>query len=139
MKAFEVYLRVASTTLLPAEISARVGVPADEAIPIGTLRRPHAPAYRHSVWKRRAVGSGDGRPEDFEASVVAWGMEFAAKVGSLVAAGEAEVSLMIVQRVDDLGDPLQKGIFLSPELVQWMATAGASLDVDQYFFRDFEG
>jgi hypothetical protein len=136
VSAFEVYLRIASTTLTPAEISGRLGVPADEAVPIGTVRRPHAPAYRYSIWKRRAVAAGDGRAEDFEASVLGWGLEFAEKVGSL--AGEAEILLTIVQRIDDLGDPLQKGIFLSPELVQWMAAANASLDVDQYVFHDCE-
>lgn len=139
VSAFEVYLRVASTALLPEEISDRLGVPADEAIPVGTRRRPHAPPYRYSVWKRRAVATGDGRPEDFEASILGWGLEFAEKVGSLVTAGEAEVFLVIVQRIDDLGDPMQKGIYLSPELIHWMATARASLDVDQYVFHDCEG
>ncbi|MEV6282621.1 DUF4279 domain-containing protein [Kribbella sp. NPDC051770] len=134
MRAFEVYLRVASTSLLPEEITGRVGVPADEVVAKGTQRRPHAPAYRHSVWKRRAVSTGDGRAEDFEDSILGWGLDFAEAVGSLVAAGQAEAFLVIVQRIDDLDDPLEKGIFLSPELIRWMAAARASLDIDQYVF-----
>ncbi|PJI85725.1 hypothetical protein CLV34_2916 [Luteimicrobium subarcticum] len=78
----------------------------------------------------------DARPEDFEPVILAWGPEFARALGSLVTAGDAFVALELVQEIRDLDSSREKGIFLSPELLAWLATSHASLDIDQYIFHD---
>ena len=135
MTAFQMYLRLVSETLLPQDITDRLGVPADESYGIGSRRRPETPPRKHSLWVRRA---GDGRPEDIEPAVLDWGMDFARAVGTLTASTDVVASLVIVQRVTDVDDPLQKGVFLSATLLSWLAAAGASLDIDQYVLHDCE-
>jgi hypothetical protein len=68
--------------------------------------------------------------------VVGWGPDFAVVLGRLVDSGEAVVSLVIVQRIRDPDDPQQKGIFLGADLLAWMSTARASLDIDQYVYHE---
>lgn len=59
-----------------------------------------------------------------------------AVLGRLADSGEAVVSLEIVQEIRDLDDPQQKGIFLGVDLLAWMSTARASLDIDQYVYHE---
>ncbi len=68
--------------------------------------------------------------------VVGWGLDLAEALGRLAASGEADVYLEIVQEVNDIEDPQQRGIFLGPDLMAWPATAGANLDIDQYVYHE---
>lgn len=131
------YLRVVSESLQPEEISVRLGAEPDEATAIGSRRRPQSPPRRHATWIRHVpAAGGSGRPEDLEPVVLGWGPEFAAALGRLAGSADADVSLVVVQKVTDPEDPRQKGIFLSAALLAWLTQAGASLDIDQYVYHD---
>ncbi|MGW4607140.1 DUF4279 domain-containing protein [Streptomyces lannensis] len=131
------YLRVVSQSLQPEEISKRLGAEPDESTSIGSRKRPQSPPRSHATWIRR-VGAAEGcaRPEDLESVVVGWGLDFAGSLGRLAESEEAVVSLEIVQEIRDLDDPQQKGIFLGADLLAWMGTARASLDIDQYIYHE---
>ncbi|MEK8144892.1 hypothetical protein NKH18_35260 [Streptomyces sp. M10(2022)] len=66
------------------------------------------------------------------------GDPFAHALGALVADGEAEVSLVMVQQIEDLDDGMAKGIILGTELVAWLAAARAYVDIDQYIYHECE-
>ncbi|MFJ9961816.1 DUF4279 domain-containing protein [Streptomyces avermitilis] len=137
MSAFRMYLRVVSESLQPEEISARLGTGPDEATAIGSRRRPQSPPRAHATWIRHVLAAGGpGRPEDLEPVVLGWGPEFAAALGRLAGSGDADVSLVVVQKLTDPEDPQQKGIFLGAALLAWLAEARASLDIDQYVYLD---
>ncbi|MFC9972692.1 DUF4279 domain-containing protein [Spirillospora sp. NPDC127200] len=134
------YLRLVSETLPVAEISERLGADPDQAWERGSRRRPEAPPRDHTLWARHAeVPESDPRPEHLEPVVLGWGGDFARAVGELVAAGDAAASLEIVQEIRDIDDHLAKGIFLRPEMLEWLATARASLDIDQYIYHECPG
>ncbi|MFF9087522.1 DUF4279 domain-containing protein [Streptomyces sp. NPDC014991] len=140
MSAFRMYLRVVSESLQPQEISARLGTGPDESTAIGSRRRPQSPPRPHATWIRHAAAAGgSARPEDLEPVVLGWGPEFAAALGRLARSGDADVSLVLVQEITDPDDPQQKGVFLRADLLAWLATAGASLDIDQYVYHDCAG
>ncbi|WP_245738498.1 DUF4279 domain-containing protein [Streptomyces sparsogenes] len=131
------YLRVVSKSLQPEEISNRLGVEPDESTSIGSRRHPQSPPRSHATWIRHAGETGGyARPEDLEPVVVGWGMDLANSLGRLADSGEAIVSLEIVQEIRDIDDPQQKGIFLGVDLLSWMGTARASLDIDQYVYHE---
>ncbi|WP_100350997.1 DUF4279 domain-containing protein [Luteimicrobium subarcticum] len=137
MSAFRSYLRVVSSTLDPDDISDRLASPPDEATARGSRKRPELPPRTTTTWTRNVTAPvEDARPEDFEPVILAWGPEFARALGSLVTAGDAFVALELVQEIRDLDSSREKGIFLSPELLAWLATSHASLDIDQYIFHD---
>ncbi|GAA5014816.1 DUF4279 domain-containing protein [Actinopolymorpha pittospori] len=131
------YLRVVSESLQPEEISERLGVEPDESTSIGSRKRPESRPRSHATWIRRVVAAeGCARPEDLEPVVVGWGPDLADALGRLAESGEAAVSLEIVQEIRDLNDPRQRGIFLGADLLAWMGTARASLDIDQYVYHE---
>lgn len=134
---FRMYLRVVSSTLWPEEISERLGAAPDSVIRRGTSRHPGTPPRDHSTWIREISGpAGPARPEELEHVVIGWGTPFAKALGALAGTGDIAVSLEIVQEIRHLDDPREKGIFLTADLLSWLAIAGASLDIDQYVFHD---
>ncbi|MFE6866297.1 DUF4279 domain-containing protein [Kitasatospora sp. NPDC057692] len=131
------YLRVISSTLQPEEISERLGTDPDESTSIGSRRRPESPPRPFATWIRHAKAAGPGeRPEDLEPAVLAWGLEFAGALGRLVESGDASASLEIVQQIRDIDNRQEKGIFLGVDLMAWLGTAKASLDIDQYIYHE---
>ncbi|MFC8591696.1 DUF4279 domain-containing protein [Streptomyces atroolivaceus] len=131
------YLRVVSRSLQPQDISRRLDAEPDESMPVGWRRHPQARPRSHATWIRHArTAEDDARPEDLEPVVVGWGLDLAEALGRLAASGEADVYLEIVQEVNDIEDPQQRGIFLGPDLMAWLATAGATLDIDQYVYHE---
>ncbi|MQA97895.1 MAG: DUF4279 domain-containing protein [Streptosporangiales bacterium] len=137
MSAFRIYLRVVSSRLPPEEISDRLGTEPDSAYAVGSRRRPQARPRNHTSWMRHATAPGTPeRPEDLEPVILGWGMDFASAVGDLVESGDATAMLEIVQEIRDLEDVQAKGIFLSEELITWLSTAQASIDIDQYILHD---
>lgn len=133
------YLRIVSTTLSPEDITTRLGTQPDEAYAMGSRRRPELPERGHTSWMRRATVPEPGaRPEDLEPVVLSWGRAFADAVGALADSGDADVSLVLVQSIRDLGSPAEKGIPLGAELIAWLGAARAGLDIDQYVFHDCE-
>ncbi|MER7662721.1 MULTISPECIES: DUF4279 domain-containing protein [unclassified Streptomyces] len=136
MSAFRMYVRVVSATLTPEEISDRLGAQPDEAHAVGSRRRPEHPPRAFTSWMRHAtVATPAARPEDLEPVVLGWGHEFARALGQLADAG-GDVSLVIVQRIDDHENTAAKGIFLGEPLIDWLSTAKSSLDIDQYVHHE---
>ncbi|SCF79026.1 hypothetical protein [Streptomyces sp. Ncost-T10-10d] len=110
---------------------------ADESYALGSRKHLQARPYGHTGWKRHAMAPEPGaRPEDLEPIVLSWGERFARALGALAGSGDAEVSLVLVQSVEDLDDEMSKGIVLSAGLVAWLATARAYVDIDQYIFHE---
>lgn len=137
MSAFRIYLRVVSSTLQPSEISTKLGLEPDESTSIGSRRRPESPPRQHATWIRRVeVDRDQARPEDLEPVILEWGLDFARSLGKLVESTDCFVSLEIVQQIRNLDEEKEKGIFLGGELIAWMATARASLDIDQYIYHE---
>ncbi|MEV6674291.1 hypothetical protein [Streptomyces sp. NPDC051162] len=66
-----------------------------------------------------------------EPVVLQWGDRFASALGQLSGSGEAEVSLVIVQKVRDIESGDEKGIFFGVGLITWLPRAGTALDIDQ--------
>lgn len=131
------YLRVVSQSLQPEEISQRLGAEPDESTAIGSREHPQSSPRSHATWIRH-VGAAEGRarPAELEPVVVGWGPDLAEALGRLAVSGEGDVSLEIVQEITDLDDPQQKGIALGADLLAWMGTARATLDIDQYVFHE---
>ncbi|MFD3608457.1 hypothetical protein ACFWXA_10350 [Streptomyces atroolivaceus] len=111
-------------------------------MPVGWRRHPQTRPRSPATWIRHArTAEDDARPEDLEPVVVGWGLDLAEALGRLAASGEADVYLEIFQEVNDIEvndieDPQQRGIFLGPDLMAWPATAGATLDIDQYVYHE---
>ncbi|WP_405805991.1 DUF4279 domain-containing protein [Streptomyces sp. NBC_00210] len=136
MSVFRMYVRVVSGTLTPEDITERLGVRPDEAHAVGSRRRPEHPPRAFTSWIRHAEAPvPEARPEDLEPVVLGWGPGFATALGELAGNG-AEVSLVIVQRIEDIESTAAKGIFLGPRLIEWLSSAHASLDIDQYIHHD---
>jgi len=136
---FTMYVRVISETLAPDEIDDRLGMPADESYALGSRRHPQAMPRAHNRWVRYArVPEPGARPEDLEQIVTGWGEPFARALGRLSDSGEAEVALVLVQNIEDLDDEMAVGIVLGAELISWLATARAYVDLDQHIFHECE-
>lgn len=111
-----------------------------EALGPSTRRESRfAPAPRSSIW-HHLIGEnlnvwGDGiiDPESV------YLQELADKIAALVVDDKVSASLVIAQQIDDLDDCDQTGIWFEPEVIQWMARAHLSLDIDQYIYSDSAG
>lgn len=135
--AFRMYLRLISHTIQPDEMTARLQVDPDEVAAMGSRRRPASPPRQHATWKLHAKSeSTSARTEDLELAALKWGPALAESIRKLVDSGDVDASLVIVQEIRDIDDGQQKGIALGVELLAWMATARAGLDIDQYIYHD---
>lgn len=134
---FRIYLRVVSETLSPEGISARLRVRPDSSAAKGSRTRPEYPVRASTSWTREiSDGRSNARPEELEPVVLGWGMEFAQDLGKLVLETDAVVALVVVQEFDDLEDGRSKGISMSADLINWLSTARACVDIDQYIFHE---
>jgi hypothetical protein len=101
-----------------------------------TIREYHSPIRRETVseWSLR-IAAGNGT---FAVLAAAEDALLGIEPGTrerLNAVGREEgtrSTFLIVQRATD--DPLTKGIELSPRMVAWLADAGATVSIDQYFY-----
>ncbi|WP_084628413.1 DUF4279 domain-containing protein [Amycolatopsis nigrescens] len=143
MILFRVYLGVSSSTLQPEKITRRLRVSPDsfkrlgERLPPGG---PDAPLRGHTDWVKEVFEVTDSaRFEEVGRVVVGWGMPLAEELGRL-AVDDADVSLNIVQKITDIEDPLEKGVWLSADLVRWLGVAKAAISIDQYVLHEcFDG
>lgn len=111
-----------------------------EALGPSTRRESRfAPAPRFSSWQHLIGESLKVWSDDIIDPESVHLQELAGKIAALVAVGKVSASLVIVQEIDDLDDCDQTGIWLQPEVVQWMARAHLSLDIDQYIYGDSAG
>ena len=129
---FWAYLRVTSLQLQPGEITQALGVEPDESHGIGEADPDSLGTYKWSVWSRYLV-LDDAVPwgtEALTAAIEALGGGLADRLGEL-ARTSCEVSLMVVQ---ELYEDCDSGLFLTAAAVDWLARAGARVDVDQRVF-----
>ncbi|MFD7022410.1 hypothetical protein [Promicromonospora sukumoe] len=138
------YLLVGSSTASLSELTAALGPSSDGSHSIGDLpRRPRRlPAYvkvpparpfdwskwTHRLWWRASRHAGvDG----ITRAVEALPGDLADRLRSRAGLGDA-VRLVVVQDMDGRDPHGARGFFLSTEALDWLARAGATLDIDQY-------
>jgi hypothetical protein len=131
---FWAYLRVTSLQLQSGEVSMHLGVDPDESHDVGDAN-PYREGgvYKWSKWSRHLVLNDEISmgTEGLSEAIEALGGEFADRLAELTTRS-CEVALMVVQEFDDPdGDT---GIHLTAGAIQWLARAGAYLDVDQYLW-----
>jgi len=137
---FRMYLRVVSFSLSQDEIANALNLGSDSTESTGGQRHSEGTPRAHTTWTKNIIPAGvDGRPEEFEGVVLGWGDSFSARLADLVENESAEVSLEIVQEIQDIESSREKGIFLSSNLLAWLGRAKASLDIDQYIYHDCSG
>ncbi len=137
----KVELMVASETVTPDEVAARLGVAPDRAVLRGERRTPRSPASRFNRWELDlATGSSVMRIDDACAKLAALGDQVALSLGAIVREKNVSAAMVIVQRVTDPSDPQQYGIAISAAAVCWLGIAGASISIDQYLPEiEFDG
>jgi len=104
----------------------------DSLEPAGNLRARENP--RGGFFKID-MGSSS-RLEPLLEMVVRLGDGFARRLARSSRESAGRTVISIVQLIDEPDDSMQKGIVISPELVNWAAVAGASFDIDQYVYTD---
>lgn len=129
---FRADVRIVSETHTAADITQVLGVRPDDTRAVGDARFSWSPPAGVHTWVRH-VNSGESCPrfEDLAEGIQGWGADLAHKLGTLSRQG-LEVQLSVVQDIADPNDPMEKGITMSAALIQWLAEAGASVDIDQY-------
>ncbi|MEO3812779.1 DUF4279 domain-containing protein [Sphaerisporangium sp. B11E5] len=132
---FRISLRLVSDDGDPAEVTAATGMAAGTATRAGEPSVRTGRPHKFSSW---SVPLGPGprveRPEEAFDALVSWGLPLARRFRDVCADKGWEASLVVVQEFRTPDEPLEKGISLSRELVEWLATAGAAVDVDQYIY-----
>ncbi|MBB4916124.1 hypothetical protein FHS44_003209 [Streptosporangium saharense] len=118
-------------------MSVITGITADRMFRAGERSPRTGEPHRFSSWSVE-IGPEGGfeRPEDAFDELVSWGLPMAGKFHTLHAEGRWEISLVVVQEFRDADDSMEKGISLAPEVVEWLATADAGVEVDQYVYFD---
>lgn len=129
------YIRVVGTSVPPDEVSQVLGRVADESWVMGEPRRQADGHYTFHCWVMHLGGSTEDEnyADRFSESVSELGSDLAARFACLVDR-DMGVVLEYVQRVAGENDHLAVGLSLLPEAIQWLATAKASLDIDQYLY-----
>ncbi|MEU9885613.1 DUF4279 domain-containing protein [Sphaerisporangium sp. NPDC051011] len=74
------------------------------------------------------------RPEEAFNALISWGLPLARRFHEVCAKEGWEASLDIVQEFRTPDEPLEKGISLSRQLIEWLTTAGAGIEIDQYTY-----
>lgn len=134
MSEFRASIGISSEELDPDEITRRTGLTPDRTGRRGEPPRPGVRARPFHLWVKKIVAeSSTPRVEDLEKALLAWGEDTAGVLGRLAGSSDATIWLTIVQEVDDPEDSWYRGIPLSAELIRWLATARASVGIDQYF------
>jgi len=127
------YLCVSSDAYDPGDLTRMLGSQADAIRRQGEQIAPSRPISRNNEWRRFITG--DSSVEQFEEiarRVEAWGIDFARRLGTLVRGGQASVELRVIQELNEF-EGGSKGIHLDAALIEWLAAASASVDIDQYF------
>ena len=131
-------LGVDSFTWSPDEIGRALGREPDrrrtkgEPFPYPPFTRKHRSSGWYLDVPVEVEYPGDGE-SGISASIVALGEELAQKLSALPQ-DECTVSLSIVQKVFGENDSLALGIHLRVDAMQWLVTAHADIDLDQYFY-----
>lgn len=133
---FKISLRLVSDDGNPAEVTSLTGMRPDIEARAGENSRRTGKPHKFSSWSV-SVGSESllQRPEEAFDALVSWGLPVARKFHELCSKQGWEMSLIIVQEFRDADDVTEKGISLSPEVIEWLAVAGAGVEIDQYIYR----
>jgi hypothetical protein len=74
-----------------------------------------------------------GAPEGLSAGICELGPQIGLALAK-IDRSRCVVGISVLQEVEGEDDSLSQGIHLTEGAIAWMATAGASLDIDQYFY-----
>ncbi len=130
---FSVYLAAKSRSAEPSTVTEATGLTPNECRTAGRPYGPNGAPSRSSSWVKY-IGPKDAvtRVEDVVCEVhESWGPAVAERLNGLRRHGW-EIRLVIVQRIEGEDDHMSKGIALCRESIDWLAQAGASIDIDQY-------
>lgn len=135
MPGFRASINVSSDDVDSDEITRRIGLEPDRSVRRGDVPRPGAVPRPFHLWVKKITSdSADPRFEDLETVLLAMGDWLPTALGRLAEEDPtAAVFLTIVQEVEDAEDHWHTGIVISDRLVHWLATAHASIGIDQYF------
>ncbi|WP_250214781.1 DUF4279 domain-containing protein [Acrocarpospora catenulata] len=134
---FRVYLRLVSDSGDPDSVTRAVGRTPDEVWRVGETSPRSGRPRKFSSWKvcfgpKNIVGSPDGALNE----LMSWGLPTARVIRELATEGGWEASLVVVQEFRDPDNVFEKGIVLEAELIEWLAVAGAAVDIDQYIYYE---
>ena len=128
-----VYLRVLSDELPPSALTAAIRLEPTRTREMGSKREPVSRPLPEHRWY---LDLGQTSPEvsltRLLEAVPRLGLEAARRLGELVRAGRAVAMLEVVQVVTDPEDTFQLGIWFENDTLEWLAAAGAGVDIDQY-------
>lgn len=130
-------LVVQSRNLSLDEISESMGRPPDfgyergSLSPLGKVPREATSWSLELTWPSE-VHSGT---EGLAMAIESLGLPVAERAARLAARG-CEIVLSVCQELAD--DPASVGLHLPPSAISWIATAGASVDIDQYVDTETE-
>ncbi|GAA3420320.1 DUF4279 domain-containing protein [Streptosporangium vulgare] len=132
---FKISLRLVSDDGDPAQVSAATGMVADHAVRAGDRSIKTGKLYKFSSWSA-SVGpkSGFERPEEAFEELVSWGLPTAYTFRKLKSESNWEISLVVVQEFRNTDNPMEKGVSLNTQVIEWIAAAGAGLEIDQYVY-----
>lgn len=129
------YLRVSSHVHDPEYLTRMLSLEADVTRRRGERVAENRPPSVINEWRRLvSAGNSVDRFEEIAERVQSWGLEFAQRLGELARGGQVGIELSVIQEIRDPDDAGAKGIHFDAGLIAWLATASASVDIDQYLY-----
>ena len=134
---FKAALVVQSRDLSLEEISAAMARPHDSGYERGSISPLRKVPRGWSSWETELRWPDDvhAGTEGLSTAIESLGLPTAERAGALAAQG---CEVVISVRQDLVDDPASVGLYLTPEAVSLLATAGAAVSVDQYVVSDVE-
>jgi Domain of unknown function (DUF4279) len=131
------YISVTSLILDPERVTEICGLTPDEAFHLGdnSQIRGRTKTFHHWARYLDVVEGVHLGTEGLSKALEELGVE-SAKRFKLVSEAGGEVTCAFVQKVHGDTDFWATGIHLSASALEWLATAQAELDIDQYFSVD---
>ena len=129
------YLNIASDDLDPDRITEMLGRSPDRTWRRRSPVRPMPSVHDRHSWALDLAAPGIDHfgLQELSAAITGLGDDFAARCMEL-RKHSATVTLQVVQEVTGDEDHESQGIHLTHDALVWLATAGAEVDIDQYFF-----
>jgi hypothetical protein len=124
-------LVVQSLALTLAEVSEAMGQQPDEGYDKGSLAAVRQAPRNWTLWSMELAWphTAHGGTEGLSSAIESLGQPLAERAAKLASQG-CDVLVSIHQEVT--GAPESVGLHLTSRAIEWMAVAGAALDVDQY-------
>lgn len=129
------YLNIASDDLDPDRITEMLGRSPDRIWRRRSPVRPTPSVHDRHLWALDLASPGVDHfgMQELSTAITGLGDDLAARCMEL-RKHDATVTLQVVQEVGGEEDHESQGIHLTHDAIVWLASAGARVDIDQYFF-----